>query len=74
MSDALVHAIVDDTADFIVVATDPSGMVGAQKSWILWCARKIQAIKGEVITAQEQLEIHKVNKWNTSNLQARKAD
>ena len=39
-------------------------MVG---SLILWCARKIQAIKGEVIAAQEQFDIHKANKWNTSD-------
>jgi hypothetical protein len=63
---AIVDTIMDDPSDFTVVATDPAGMMGAQKSLILWCARKIAAIKGEIITAQEQLDIHKKNKWNAT--------
>jgi hypothetical protein len=63
---ALAPTILDDAADFTVVATNPAAMQTAQHSLILWAARKIHAIKGDLITAQEQLDLAKKNKWNTS--------
>jgi hypothetical protein len=39
----VVPTIVDEPMDFTVFANNPADMVGAQKSMILWCARKIQA-------------------------------
>jgi hypothetical protein len=61
---ALAPTILDDPSDFTVVATDPAAMMTAQKSLILWCSRKIMAIKGEIITAKEQFDLAKKNKWN----------
>jgi hypothetical protein len=39
-------------------------MVGAQKSMILWCARKIQSVKLELAEAQTNLDAAKANKWS----------
>src|SRR6266581_3539299 len=61
---ALVPSIVDEPMDFTVVATNPAAMQDAQQSLILWAARKIQAIKGEIVSAREQFDLAKKNKWN----------
>lgn len=60
-----VPTIVEQPADFTVVANNPSDMVSAQRSLILWCARKIQFMKSEIAEAAEQLSISKEKKWNT---------
>lgn len=66
MNTAIVPTILDDPSDFTVIATNPAAMQGAQRSLILWAARKIQAIKGELMAAQEQLDLAKKNKWNAA--------
>lgn len=62
---ALVETVMDMPMDFTVVAQSPSQMEAAQRSLILWAARKIQAIKVDVTEATEQLNIAKEKKWNT---------
>lgn len=62
---AIVPTVLDIPMDFTVVANSPKEMETAQKSLILWAARKIQAIKGEMEEAQSQLDLHTKNKWNT---------
>ncbi len=61
---ALVETILDTPDDFTVFATNPADMVGAQRSMILWCARKIQAGKVEMAEAQTNLNAAKANKWS----------
>lgn len=63
---AMVDTVIEQPMDFTVMATSPAEMEGAQRSLILWCARKIQATKEELAEAKEQLEIARQNKWNTS--------
>jgi hypothetical protein len=53
---AMTPTILDEADDFTVFATNPADMVGAQRSMILWCARKIQAVKEEMAEAQVNLE------------------
>lgn len=68
MTDATVPAtvptIVDQPMDFTVFANSPADMVSAQKSMILWCARKIQAEKSELQEAQRNLDAAKAHKWS----------
>jgi len=59
-----VPTILDTSDDFTVFATNPADMVGAQRSMILWCARKIQAVKSELAEAQTNLDAAKANKWS----------
>lgn len=66
MTNVLVPTVVDEPIDFTVIATSPKDMEQAQRSLILWCARKIQAIKHELTEAASQLELHRTNKWNTT--------
>lgn len=68
MSEAtgMVTTVVDEPMDFTVIANSPKDMEGAQRSLILWAARKIQAIKSEISEAAEQLRIHTEKKWSTS--------
>lgn len=61
---AIVPTILDEADDFTVFATNPADMVGAQRSMILWCARKIQAIKGDLAEAQINLDAAKAHKWS----------
>lgn len=63
---ALVETIVDMPMDFTVIAQSPSQMEAAQRSLILWAARKIQYMKQELGEAVEQLEIAKTRKWETA--------
>lgn len=70
MNAAMVSTVVDEPMDFTVIAHSPKEMEAAQRSLILWAARKIQALKGEVETAQEQLRLHKEKKWNTAGWQS----
>ena len=60
----IVPTILDEADDFTVFANNPADMVGAQRSMILWCARKIQAIKGDLAEAQTNLDAAKANKWS----------
>ena len=62
---ALVPTVVEQDADFTVVANSPKGMEAAQRSLILWAARKIQAEKELLHDAQEQFDIAKAHKWGT---------
>lgn len=59
-----VPTVVDEPMDFTVFATNPADMVGAQRSMILWCARKIQSEKVEMAEAQTNLDAAKANKWS----------
>lgn len=61
---AIVETVMDEPMDFTVFATNPADMVGAQRSMILWCARKIQAEKVEMAEAQTNLDAAKANKWS----------
>ncbi len=64
MANALVTTVVDEPMDFVVYANNPADMVGAQKSMILWCARKIQAIRAELEEAKTQLDAAVAHKWS----------
>jgi len=59
-----VPTILDTADDFTVFANNPADMIGAQKSMILWCARKIQATKVDMAEAQTNLDAAKANKWS----------
>lgn len=61
---AIVETILDTQDDFTVFANNPADMVGAQRSMILWCARKIQAVKKEMAEAQTNLDAAKAHKWS----------
>lgn len=63
---ALVKTVVEDPMDFTVIARDPAEMAKAQKSLILWAARKIQSEKELLTEAQEQYDIAVKNKWRAS--------
>lgn len=62
---AVVETVVDQPMDFTVVARDPTEMVRAQRSLVLWAARKIVSEIKDLKEAQEQLEICIKNKWKT---------
>lgn len=64
MTDALTTTVVDEPMDFIVYANNPADMVGAQKSMILWCARKIMAERTDLTEAQTQLDAAVKHKWS----------
>ncbi len=66
MDTALVPTFVDEPMDFTVIAKSPSEMEAAQRSLILWAARKIQFQKQEIAEAEEQLRIAKERKWETA--------
>lgn len=66
MSGVLVPTIVDEPMDFTVFATSPAEMETAQRSLILWAARKIQSVKIELNDAQLQLQECVTKKWNTA--------
>jgi len=63
---ATVETVVEQPMDFTVFANTPADMVGAQKSMILWCARKIQAEKSEMAEAQKNLDAAAAHKWSTT--------
>jgi hypothetical protein len=65
MSNVLVPTVLDDPTEFTVIANSPKEMETAQRSLILWAARKIQAIKNDIAEAVEQLNISKERRWNT---------
>ena len=67
---ALVSTVVDEPMDFTVIATSPKDMEAAQRSLILWAARKIQSLKGELDVATEQLKVFQQKKWNTHGWRA----
>lgn len=54
-----------EEADFTVVAANPQEMAGAQRSMILWAARKIQAEKELLRDAQDQIAIAAKSGWAT---------
>lgn len=61
---AVVDTVVEQPMDFTVFANNPADMVGAQRSLILWSARKIQAEKTDLAEAQRNLDAAKANKWS----------
>lgn len=61
---AIVETIIEQQDEFTVFATNPADMIGAQRSMILWCARKIQAEKLELADAQSNLNAARTNKWS----------
>lgn len=63
---ATVETVVEQPMDFTVFANNPADMVGAQKSMILWCARKIQAEKAEQAEAQRNLDAAIAHKWSSA--------
>lgn len=63
---AIVPTVVDEPLDFTVIATSPGDMQRAQRSLILWAARKIQMVKNELEAAREQLRLHQEHKWSTA--------
>lgn len=67
----LVPTVVDEPMDFTVVARNPQEMAGAQRSMILWAARKIQAEKVLLADAQENLDIATKSKWKTGAWRSR---
>lgn len=66
MTDVMMPTVADEAMDFTVMALDPTQMVGAQRSLILWSARKIQAEKELLKDAEHQLAVATQNKWQTS--------
>lgn len=62
----LVSTVVDEPMDFTVIAQNPQEMQAAQKSMILWAARKIQAVKIESSEAKHQYDECVSRKWSTS--------
>lgn len=64
MNDVLVPTVLDDLLDFTVIANSPKEMETAQRSLILWAARKIQAIKNDIAEAVEQHRIAKERRWD----------
>lgn len=66
LMNALVETVVDMPMDFTVIATSPKDMEASQRSLILWAARKIQIIKGEIAEASKQFTIASERKWNSS--------
>lgn len=54
-----------EEADFTVVAANPQEMVTAQRSMVLWAARKIQAEKEVLKEEEEQFNIAIQNSWGT---------
>lgn len=63
---ATVDTIVEQPMDFTVFANNPADMVGAQKSLILWAARKLQAEKAELAEARANYEQAKASKWSSN--------
>lgn len=63
---ATVDTLVEQPMDFTVYANNPVDMVSAQKSLILWAARKIQAAKTELTEAQANLDAAKSHKWGAN--------
>ena len=60
----IVDTVVETPLEFTVFATNPSDMVGAQRSLILWAARKIQFEKSELAEAQRNFDAAKTHKWS----------
>lgn len=73
MSDipATVETVVDQPMDFTIVARNPAEMVTAQRSMILWAARKIQAEKELLADAESNLATAKAHKWKQGSWAAR---
>ncbi len=64
MTTAIIDTVVEEPMAFTVFATTPAGMIGAQKSLILWCARKIKFEKTELAEAQRNYDAAKAHKWS----------
>lgn len=62
---AVVPTVVDEPMDFTVIANSPKEMETAQRSLILWAARKIQMVKNEIDDAKTQFRLHQEKKWST---------
>ncbi len=62
---AVIDPILEQQADFTVIATTPAAMIEAQKSLIDWATRKIEAVGIEMREATEQLAIAVQRKWKT---------
>jgi hypothetical protein len=52
-----VPTVVEEDIDFTVVASNPKEMEAAQRSLILWCARKIDHVKQHLADTREQYEL-----------------
>lgn len=63
---ATVDTVAEPPMDFTVIATDPAGMVEAQKSLIAWSDRKMEAENQELAEAQRNLASAKAHKWSTT--------
>lgn len=61
-----VPTVVEEDMDFTVIATHPAEMEKAQRSLILWCARKIEHVKQALADAQEQFDIAMKAGWEVS--------
>lgn len=64
MTNSLVETVVDMPMDFTVIAQSPKEMETAQRSLILWAARKIQMVKNELAEMREQQKLAIENNWN----------
>lgn len=67
----LVPTIVEEPMDFTVVARNPQEMAGAQRSMILWAARKIQAEKLLLEDAKTNFNTAVQQKWKSRPWQFR---
>ena len=63
---AIVSTIFDEPMDFTLIATNPEQMQTAQRQLILWAARKMQAIKQEIVETEGELRQAVERKWNAS--------
>ncbi len=63
---AIVPTVIDEPMDFTVIAHSPKEMERAQRSLILWAARKIQAIKQDIAETETELQQAVERKWNAS--------
>jgi hypothetical protein len=63
---ATVETVVEMPMDFTVIAQSPKEMEAAQRSLILWAARKIQALKQEIAGHKAELEKAIARKWDSS--------
>ncbi len=63
---AIVPTVLDEPMDFTLIATNPEAMQTAQRQLILWAARKMQAIKEEIVETEAELCQAIEKKWNTS--------
>lgn len=61
---ATVDTVVDQEMDFTVIANSPKEMEAAQRSLILWAARKIQGIKTQIAEFRVEHDKAVQRKWD----------